>query len=111
MPRAWSMRAAVRPPIPPPTTIAFMVLLRREPVRTRQREIRARARLRPDLQLVEISPIPHAVPEDLVAAGRVLRRAGDRRGAVPRGRFHREERIDEVRAAESHEICAAGGQN
>src|SRR5436190_876870 len=70
-----------------------------------------RPRLAADAQVLEVGAVARAVAEDLVLAGLVLRRAVDRRHAVPGCRLQGEERIDEVRAAERHEVGAAGGED
>ena len=62
------------------------------------------------LQFLEVLPVAGAVAEDLVLAGEIRLRTEDVAGAVPGGRLHGEERIDQVRASERHEIGAAGSE-
>src|SRR6187402_639720 len=89
MPRARSIKAVVRPPIPPPTIIAFIALNSTQYTGNeltshgrslcRKRLCRLRLELSPGLglslnsQLLEILPIAHAVAENLVLSGHVLR--------------------------------------
>src|ERR1700722_10851081 len=126
MPRARSISAVVRPPIPPPTIIAFIALLhsyltRRDRVLRshsallgRKRLCRLRLQLGAGLglslnfQVVEILPIPHGVAENLLLAGQIRRRAEDIVGAVPRRRLHRKRGVNEMRPPERHQIGAAG---
>src|ERR1039458_8812410 len=92
MPRARSISAVVRPPIPPPTIIAFIALLHsypdslRRPVTShgaslgRKRLCGLRLQLGPGLrlslnfQVLEILPVPDAIAENLLLAGQILRR-------------------------------------
>src|SRR5476651_2599142 len=128
MPRARSISAVVRPPIPPPTIIAFIALTPLKPERyaralnshgrllRRKRLCRLGLRLGPGLrlslnfQIVEILPVADAVAENLLLARQILRRAGNLR-AVPGCGLQRERRIDQMRAAERHQIGAACGEN
>src|ERR1700730_9387194 len=128
MPRARCINAAMRPPIPPPTIIAFIAPLHSIPDATqppprshelslrRKRLCRLRLQLGPGLrlslnfQIVEILPIADAVAENLLLARQILRRADNLR-AVPGRRFQRERRIDQMRAAKRHQVGAAGGEN
>src|SRR5450755_3887931 len=107
MPRARSISAVVRPPIPPPTIIAFIALTPLKQERytktlnsherslRRKRLCRLRLQLGPGLrlslnfQIVEILPVADAVAENLLLARQVLRRARDI-GAVPGRRLQRE---------------------
>src|SRR5580704_5113701 len=101
MPRARSISAVVRPPIPPPTIIAFIALLHsllnapRRPLASHSGSL-GRKRLRRlglqfgaglglslNFQVVEILPVAHAVAENLLFARQVGRRAEDIFGAVP----------------------------
>src|ERR1700682_3785060 len=129
MPRARSISAVVRPPIPPPTIIAFIAKLHAIPRRytkalnsharslARKRLCRLRLQLGPGLrlslnfQIVEILPVAHAVAENLLLARQILRRAEYRLGAVPGRGLQRERRIDQMRAAERHQIGAACGED
>src|SRR5919107_1500252 len=61
-----------------------------------------------DLQVVEILPVAHGVAEDLVLAGEILRRAMDALRAVPGGGLHGEERVDQMRPSQRHEVRAPG---
>src|SRR6185503_4361739 len=129
MPRARSMSAVVRPPIPPPTMIAFMGPNSTQP--RMQPEAQAShgplfgckrlcrfglefgpgLRLSLNSEVFEILPVAHAVAENLLLAGQILRRAEDLFRAIPRCGLHRERGIDEMRPAERHEIGTAGGQD
>src|SRR5216683_6013703 len=129
MPRARSISAVVRPPIPPPTIIAVIAKLHAIPRRYtkalnsherslgRKRLCRLRLQLGPGLRLslnfevVEILPVAHAVAENLFLSRQILRRAEYILRAVPGGGFHRERRIDQMRATKRHQIRAAGGQD
>ncbi len=61
-----------------------------------------------ELQFLEVLAVAHAVAENLVLTGEILRRAVDRRRAVPGGRLHGEIGIDQMRACERHQVRAAG---
>src|ERR1700682_707554 len=61
-----------------------------------------------NFQIVEILSVADAVAENLLLAGQILRRAGNLRTVPGRG-FQRERRIDQMRAAERHEVGAARG--
>src|SRR3984893_3211168 len=129
MPRARSINAVVRPPIPPPTIIAFIAPLHSIPDATqrpprshelslrRKRLCRLRLQLGPGLrlslhfQIVEILPIAHAVAEDLLPARLVLPRAEHAIGAIPGGGLQGERWIDQMRPAERDKIGAAGGED
>src|ERR1700761_8446230 len=131
MPRARSIKAVVRPPIPPPTIIAFIARTPRYAPASpsppqergegntaslpsglfgRKRLCRLGFQFGPgfrfslNLEVVEILPVAHAVAEDLLLAGQIGRRTGDIAGAVPGGGLHRERGINQVRAAERHQI-------
>src|ERR1700744_3159545 len=125
MPRARSMSAVVRPPMPPPTMIAFMALT---PTRTQQTalkshmplfgrkrlcglclELGAGFRLSLNFKVLEILPIAHAVAENLLLAGQILRRT-EHVSTIPCRRLHGERRVDQMRTAECHQIGAAGGK-
>src|SRR6266851_117738 len=79
----------------------------------RKRLCRLRLQLGPGLrlslnfQILEILAIAHAVTENLLLARQVLRRAEYFVGAVPGRGLQREGRIDQMRAAERHQIGAA----
>src|SRR6202051_2163344 len=121
MPRARSISAVVRPPIPPPTIIAFIALLHshqnapRRPVTShsgslsRKRLCRLRLqfgaglRLSLNFQIVEILPVPHAVAENLLLAGQIGRRAENLFGAVPGRGLHRARRINQMWTPERHQ--------
>src|ERR1700722_15064805 len=129
MPRARSISAVVRPPIPPPTIIAFIALLHSllnappQPLtphsglhgRTRLCRVGlqfgAGLRLSLNFQVVEILPVPHAVAENLLFAGEIRRRAEDIFGAVPGRRLHGERRVNQMRPPERHEISPASGED
>src|SRR5262249_41368615 len=126
MPRARSIKAVVRPPIPPPTIIAFIARystqrsgrssgchgasLRRKRLCPLRLQFDPGLRLSLNLEVVEILPVAHTVAEDLLLAGQILRRAEDI-STVPGGRFHGEGGIDQMRPAERDEIGAARGQD
>src|SRR5476651_284620 len=127
MPRARSISAVVRPPIPPPTMIAFIGSLHSNryanapitshgPLLGRKRLCRLRFQLGASLwlslnfQVVEILPVADAVAEDLLLARQILRRAGNL-GAVPGRGLHRERRIHQMRAAERHEVGPPRGED
>src|SRR3981189_1698571 len=129
MPRARSISAVVRPPIPPPTIIAFIAKLHAIPKRytkalnshelslRRKRLCRLRLQLGPgfrlslNFQVVEILPVAHAVTENLLLARQILRRAEYAVSAVPGRGLQRERWIDQMWAAERHQIGAARGEN
>src|ERR1700733_16131903 len=129
MPRARSISAVVRPPIPPPTIIAFIALLHsllnapRRPLTShsgllgRKRLCRfglqfgAGLRLSLNFQVVEILPVPHTVAENLLLAGQIGRRTEDICGAVPGRGLHGERRINQMRPPERHQISPAGGKD
>src|SRR5262249_4272920 len=69
-------------------------------------ELGAGFRLSLNFQVLEILPVAHAVAENLLLAGQILRRA-KHLGAVPGGRLHREGGIDQMRAAERNEVGTA----
>src|SRR5580700_10212792 len=91
MPRARNISAVVRPPIPPPTIIAFIARLHSYPDRLRRpatshgaslgrkRLCGLRLQLGPGLwlslnfEVLEILPITHAVAENRLLAGQILR--------------------------------------
>src|SRR5437879_11478422 len=92
MPRARSISAVVRPPIPPPTIIAFIAQTPLEPKRyaalnshgrslRRKRLCRIRLQLGPGLrlslnfQIVEVLAVADAVAKNLLLARQILRRA------------------------------------
>src|SRR6266702_8733552 len=129
MPRARSISAVVRPPIPPPTTIAFIA---QTPLNTqrdakasrshkrslrRKRLCRLLLQLRPGLrpslnfQVLEILPVAHAVAENLLLARQVLLRREYICRAIPGRGLQRERGIDQMRTAERHQIGAAGGED
>src|SRR5947208_5081764 len=127
-PRARSISAVVRPPIPPPTIIAFIAQLHAIPYRNgppnshgrslgRKRLCRLRLQLGPGLrlslnfQILEILPIAHAVPENLLLARQILRRAEYLVGAVPGRGLQRERWIDQMRAAKRYKIGATRGED
>src|SRR5262249_61468900 len=64
-----------------------------------------------ELELLELLAVAHAVAEDLVLAGEILRRAVDRRRAVPGGGLHGEIGIHQMRTRQRHQIGAAGGDD
>ena len=91
IPRARSISAVVRPPIPPPTIIAFIARLhtaakrneclksheqslRRKRLRTFRLQLGPGLRLSLNFEVLEILPVPHTVAEDLLLAGQILRR-------------------------------------
>src|SRR5262245_51368441 len=99
MPRARSINAVVRPPIPPPTIMAFIArysthstsplparagrgsrgchgpLLGRKRLGAFRLQLDPGFRLSLDLELLEILPVTDAVAEDLLLAGQILGRA------------------------------------
>src|SRR3954470_658834 len=127
-PRERSINAVVRPPIPPPTIIAFIALT---PLGThqamrpnshgrslrRKRLCRLRLELGPGLglslnsQLLEILPVAHAVAENLIFSGKILRRAERVVRPVPGCRPHGEGGIDQMRPPERNEVSPAGSQD
>src|SRR6202163_3254515 len=129
MPRARSISAVVRPPIPPPTIIAFIAKLHAIPRRYtkalnsherslgRKRLCRLRLQLGPGLrlslnfQILEILPVAHAVTENLFLARQILRRAEYGLGTVPGRGLQRERRINQMRAPERHQIGPARGED
>src|SRR5215211_3916047 len=129
MPRARNISAAVKPPIPPPTIIAFIAQLHstpdatQRPVRShaqllgRKRLCRLRLQFGPGLRfglnfkLLEILTVADAVAEDLLLARQILPRAIGISGAIPGRGLHRKTGIDQVRPAQCDEIGAAGGQD
>src|SRR5260221_8172777 len=52
-------------------------------------QLRPRFRLTLNFEVVEILPVAHAVSENLLLAGQILRRTGNVRGAIPGCRPHR----------------------
>src|SRR5436190_23966990 len=92
MPRARSIKAVVRPPIPPPTIIAFIARystqnqafsyrsgchgpsLRRKRLGPFRLELDPGFRLSLNLEVLEILPVAHAIAENLLLAGQILRR-------------------------------------
>src|SRR5258705_3702983 len=127
MPRARSISAVVRPPIPPPTIIAFIVFnsalyatqrpltshsasLRCKRLCRLRRQLGPGLRLSLNFQIVEVLPVAHAVAENLLLAGQILRGAGNLR-AVPGRCLQRERRIDQMRTPERHQIGAASREN
>src|SRR4051794_19537306 len=64
-----------------------------------------------DLEFFEILPIANGVTENLVFTRKILRWAMDIACAIPGRRLESEEWIDEMRAAESNEIGAAGRED
>src|SRR4051794_33990868 len=64
-------------------------------------------RLRLELELREVRPVAHRVAENLIAAGKILRRAMDVGYAVPCRRFYGGERVDQMRPCERHETRRA----
>src|SRR6185436_2712358 len=130
MPRARNISAVVRPPIPPPTTIAFIAVLHLQFKTPRdglepshggllggkrlcalQLELGPCLRLSLNFQLFELLPIPLAVPENLLLAGQVLRRAEHPLGPIPSRGLQREARVDQMRPPKGYQISAAGSQN
>src|SRR5258707_4581234 len=130
MPRARNISAVVRPPIPPPTIITFIAfnstqnwgclnapLTSHSPLFRGKRLCRLRFQFRPGLrlslnfQVLEILPVAHAVAENLFLSGQILRRTRHAFCSIPGSRLHRERRIDQMRAAECHEVSPAGGQD
>src|SRR3984893_16178830 len=127
MPRARCINAAMRPPIPPPTIIAFIAPLHSIPDATqppprshelslrRKRLCRLRLQLGPGLrlslnfQIVATLPIAHAVAEDLLLARQILRRAEYAIGTVPGRGLQGERRIDQMPPPEGAQIEAGGG--
>src|SRR5690242_964223 len=101
MPRARSMSAVVRPPMPPPTMIAFMgpnstqprmqpeARASHGPLFGRKRlcglglELGPGLRLSLDLEVLEILPVAYAVAENLLLARQILRRTEDLFRAIP----------------------------
>jgi len=101
MPRARNISAVVRPPMPPPTIIAFIALLHSHPDTSRRpltshgaslgrkRLCGLRLQLGPGLwlslnfQILEILPVADAVAENLLLAGQILGRAEHPLGAIP----------------------------
>src|SRR5689334_20446071 len=170
MPRARSIKAVVRPPIPPPTIIAFIArystrsssplpacgersdrscdpgegvpvsrqsllgerpftptlspqargegaeggchgpLLRGKRLGPLRLQLDPGFRLSLNLQLLEILPVAHAVAENLLLAGQILRRTEDVR-PIPGRRLHGEGGIDQMRPGERDQIGAARGQD
>src|SRR5947208_7250094 len=115
MPRARSISAVVRPPIPPPTIIAFIAQLHAIPYRNgppnshgrslgRKRLCRLGIQLGPGLrlslnfQILEILPVAHAVTETLLVARQILRQDESSCDAVPRGGLPRVRWIDPMQA-------------
>src|SRR2546421_6324259 len=126
MPRARSISAVVRPPIPPPTIIAFIAQLHAMPYRNgppnshgrslgRKRLCRLRLQLGPGLrlslnfQILEILPVAHAVTENLLLARQILRRAEYGIDAVPGGSPQRGRWVDQMRGRQRPQIGAARG--
>src|SRR6202045_3267159 len=107
IPRARNIKAVVRPPIPPPTMIAF---IGRKRLCRFCFQLGARLGLSLNFQIVEILPVAHAVAEDLLLARLILRRAGNLR-AIPGRGLHRERRGHQLRAAERHEVGPPGGED
>src|SRR5712691_8076831 len=64
-----------------------------------------------ELELAQLLAVAGAVAENLLLAGKVLRRTMDRGRVVPSRRLHGEIGIDQVRARERDEIGAAGGDD
>src|SRR5262245_7796026 len=127
MPRARSIKAVVSPPIPPPTIIAFIArystqtrlelaggchgpLLRRKRRGPLRLQLDPGFRLSLKLQLLKILPVAHAVAENLLLAGLILRRTEDVR-PIPGRRLHGEGGIDQMRPGERDQIGAARGQD
>src|SRR5690242_8090338 len=117
MPRARSMSAVVKPPIPPPTIIAFIArtpLNARRPSASHGRSFRrkrlcrlgfqlgAGLRLSLNFEVLEVLPVAYAVAEDLFFSRQILRRA-EHIGAIPGSGFCREGGIDQMRPAERDE--------
>src|SRR5436190_666106 len=115
MPRARNISAVVRPPMSPPTMIAFIrqnstqpgerVFLppaSHRPLFGRKRLCRLRLELGPGFRLtlnfevVEILPVADAVAENLFLSGQILRRTGDVRRAVPGRRAYRKRRVNQM---------------
>src|SRR5256886_8315041 len=128
MPRARSISAVVRPPIPPPTIIAFIAQLHAIPYRNgplnshgrslgRKRLCRLRLQLGPGLrlslnfQILEILPVAHAVTENLLLARQILRRAEYGVDALPRPGPLRGKWIDHKRGRQRppHRAAPGGG--
>src|ERR1700722_8476156 len=106
MPRARSISAVVRPPIPPPTIIAFIVSTPLTPSNTTARKVAfgslgrkrlcrlglqlgTRLGLSLNFQVVEILPVTHAVAENLLLAGQGGGGKEDISGAVQAPRVKR----------------------
>src|SRR4249920_1248793 len=66
-------------------------------------------RLQP--QVAQLLTVADAVAEDLVLAGKILRRTVDRRRAVPGRRLQREIRVHEMRARQRDQVGTAGGDD
>src|SRR5215472_8633980 len=64
-----------------------------------------------ELELLELLAVAHAVAENLVLAGEILRRAVDRRRAVPGGGLHGEIGIHQMWTRQRHQISTAGGDD
>src|ERR1700676_3234184 len=129
MPRARNISAVVRPPMPPPTIIAFIALLHshpdtsRRPVTShgaslgRKRLCGLRLQLGPGLwlslnfQILEILPVADAVAENLLLAGQILGRTEHPLGGVPGRGLQRKRRVNQMGAPERHQISPAGGQD
>src|SRR2546430_10309714 len=114
MPRARSISAVVRPPIPPPTIIAFIAQLHAIPYRNgplnshgrslgRKRlcclrlQLGSGLRLSLNSQVLEILPVAHAVTENLLLARQILRRAENSGDPPPRPRPPRGKWVDHMR--------------
>src|SRR3569623_765542 len=127
MPRARSISAVVRPPMPPPTIIAFIAQTPLDtqamdsgshgPLLGRKRLCGLRHALRPGLglslnpELLHVLAIAHAVAEYLLLAGQILRRAEHPVSPIPGRGLHGEEGIDQMRPAECDEIGPPSRQN
>src|SRR5258708_17435571 len=101
----------------PRNTFTQWPLTSHEPSLGRKRRCRLRFQLGPGLrlslnfQIVEILPVAHAVTENLLLARQILRRAEYGVGAVPGRGLQRERWIDQMWAAERHQIGPARGEN
>src|SRR5258707_15435712 len=93
------------------------LLAAREPSLGRKRLCRLRFQLGPGLrlslnfQILEILPIAHAVTENLLLARQILGRTEYGVGAVPGRGLQRERWIDQMWAAERHQIGPARGED
>src|SRR3990170_1228422 len=118
---AFARRAATARPMPrpPPVTSAcrplrdvMVMSFRRERLLTGLHlQLGPGLRLSLHLEVFEILPVADGVAEDLVLAGKILRRAVNILRAIPGRSLHGEERVDQMRPPERHEIGASRGKN